>query len=240
MTNDNPEAMTSRSTSRPDGVQTRERYRASREVMPNSVLRLYHEFYQERQFERLDLFEILADRFNVRRALYPGGFVHITPSFVFPDVVYVDNDRQAKQFFGKPEVLKYIAQRKSYLQEAKVSFHFADYRSGFDEPFETYDLLISQYAGFVGQHCKPYLKTGGFLVANDSHGDAGLAAIDDDYQLKAVFSVRNGVHRISETDLDAYFVPKWQTQITREYLEGLQKGIGYKKAAGVYLFEKVQ
>lgn len=208
--------------------------------MPKSALELYRKYFQERQFERLDLFAIIADTCNVQRALYPGSFVHITPSFVFPDVVYVDNDKQAKQFFGKPEIFKFIAERKSYPQEAKVCFHFADYRNGFDEPFETFDLLISQYAGFVGQYCKPYLKTGGFLVANDSHGDAGRAAIDDDYQLKAVFSARNGKHRISETNLDEYFVPKSQIQITEEPLKRLQKGIGYKKTAGVYLFQKVQ
>jgi hypothetical protein len=207
--------------------------------MPKSALELYQQYFQQRQFERLDLFEIVADRLYVQRALYAGSFVHITPSFVFPDVVYVDNDKQAKQFFGKPEVFKFIAERKIYPQESKVTFHFADYRNGFDEPFETFDLLISQYAGFVGQHCKPYLKTGGFLLANNSHGDAGIAAIDDDYRLKAVFSVRNGKHRISETNLDEYFVPKSQIQITREYLERLQKGIGYKKAADVYLFQKV-
>jgi hypothetical protein len=207
--------------------------------MSKSALDLYQKYFQERQFERFDLFEIIADKFEVQRVLYPGGFVHVTPSFVFPDVVYVDNDKQAKQFFGKPEVFKFIAERKIYLQESKVTFHFADYRNGFDEPFETFDLLISQYAGFVGQHCKPFLKTGGFLLANNSHGDAGMAAIDDDYRLKAVFSVRNGKYRISETNLDEYFVPKLQIQITRDYLEKLQKGIGYKKTAGVYLFQKV-
>lgn len=208
--------------------------------MPKSALELYQKYFQEKQFERLDLFEIISDRFNVQRALYAGSFVHITPSFVFPDVVYVDNDKQAKQFFGKPEIFKFIAKRKIYPQEAKVTFHFADYRNGFDEPFETFDLLISQYAGFVGQYCKPYLKIGGLLVANNSHGDAGVAAIDVDYQLKAVFSVRNGKHRISETNLNEYFIPKSQIQITRDYLEKLQKGIGYKKTAGVYLFQKVQ
>ena len=208
--------------------------------MSKSALDLYQKYFQGRQFERLDLFEIIADKFNIQRALYPGSFVHITPSFVFPDVVYVDNDKQAKQFFGKPEIFKFIAERKVYPQEAKVSFYFADYRNGFDEPFETFDLLISQYAGFVGKHCKPYLETGGFLLANNSHGDAGLAAIDDDYQLRAVFSVRKGKHRISEKNLDEYFFPKSQIQITKEYLEGLQKGIGYLKTAGVYLFQKVQ
>ena len=32
--------------------------------------------------------------------LYPGSFVDIAPSFVFPNVVYVDLDKRAKRFFG--------------------------------------------------------------------------------------------------------------------------------------------
>ena len=186
------------------------------------------------------MFQIIADKFNIQRALYAGSFVHVTPSFVFPDVVYVDNDKQAKQFFGKSEIYEFIAQRKAYQQESKVSFHFADYRNGFDEPVESFDLLISQYAGFVSQHCKQYLKRGSLLLANNSHGDAGMAAIDNDYQLTAVFSIRNGKHRIRETNLDEYFVLKSQTEITREHLEKLQKGISYKKTADVYLFQKFQ
>jgi len=205
-----------------------------------SALDLYEKYFQERQFERLNLFQIVADKFNVKRALYAGSFVHITPSFVLPDVVYVDNDKQAKQFFSNPEIFKLIAARKIYPQEAKVSFHFADYRNGFDEIIGSFDLLISQYAGFVGQYCKQYLKTGGLLLANNSHGDAGRAAVDDDYRLLAVFSAKNEKYKISEDNLNEYFVPKSQVEITREYLETLQKGIGYKKTASVYLFQKVQ
>ena len=208
--------------------------------MAKSALDLYEKYFQSRQFERLNLFQIIAEKFKVQRALYAGSFVHITPSFVFPDVIYVDNDKQAKQFFGKPEFFKFIAERKVYPQDAKVSFHFADYRNGFDEMLGSFDLLISQYAGFVGQYCKQYLKTGGLLLANNSHGDAGMAAIDDDYQLVAVFSVKNGKYRIGVNNLDEYFVPKSQVEITKEYLEKLQKGIGYKKTASVYLFQKVQ
>lgn len=208
--------------------------------MPKSGRALYQRYFQERQFERLDLFEQIADAFPIQRVLYPGSFVHITPSFVFPDVVYVDNDKQARQFFRMPEILTLIAERKVYPQEATVTFHDADYRHGFDESPATFDLLISQYAGFVGLYCKPYLKPGGFLAANNSHGDAGMAAIDADYQLRAVFSARNGAHHMSTTQLEAYFVPKVPMQLTREYLEQRRQGIGYTRTASVYVFQKVR
>ncbi|MFX0037200.1 MAG: hypothetical protein ACFE9I_16330 [Candidatus Hermodarchaeota archaeon] len=38
------------------------------------------------------------------------------------------------------------------------------------------------YAGFVSQSCKEYLKVGGILLTNNSHGNASMAYIDDDYQ----------------------------------------------------------
>ncbi len=208
--------------------------------MTKSSLALYQKYFIDRQFERQDLFQIIADRFTVRRVLYPGSFVHITPSFVFPDVVYVDNDRQAKQFFDAPDIYEFIAQKKHYAQIAQVQYHFADYRNGFDEGLDSFDLLISQYAGFVGQCCKQYLKTGGLLLANNSHGDAGVAAIDSEYQLIAVFFLRKGKYHIRETNLDEYFVPKSPMQVTKAYLEKLQKGIGYKKVGNAYLFRKVQ
>lgn len=206
--------------------------------MTKSTLDLYQKYFLDRQFERQNLFQIIAGKFAVQRVLYPGSFVHITPSFVFPEVVYVDNDRQARLFFDSPDIYEYIAQKKVYPQPAQVQYHFADYRNEFPEAVGSFDLLISQYAGFVGQHCKKYLKVGGLLLVNNSHGDAGLAAIDSDYQLIAVFSVRDGKYQIRETNLDQYFVPKSPIQVTKEYLEKLQKGISYKKTGSAYLFQK--
>ena len=36
------------------------------------------------------------------------------------------------------------------------------------------DLLISQYAGIISQPCKRYLKPGGYLLVNNSHGGRGV------------------------------------------------------------------
>jgi hypothetical protein len=207
----------------------------------HSSRELYRKYFSDRNFERLDLFQIIADKYGVQRVLYPGSFVHITPSFVFPVVVYVDTDRQAKRFFSTAEMQDIVAQRKSYPQDAQISFHFADYRDGCNEESESFDLLVSQYAGFVGQYCKHYLKKGGLLLANNSHGDAGIAAIDEDYALSAVVFLQNGKHQISETNLAAYFVPKSSAlDVTRDYLIGLQKGISYKKSGSAYLFQRLR
>ncbi|MEM7347839.1 MAG: class I SAM-dependent methyltransferase [Chloroflexota bacterium] len=208
--------------------------------MTNFVSDLYHKYFVDRQFERLDLFQQIAKKFGCQRALYPGSFVHVTPSFVFPEVVYVDSDKQAKKFFTQAETVEaFVTQQKLYPDEPQLRFYAADYRKGIDEPDESFDLMISQYAGFVGQDCKRYLKKGGILLVNNSHGDAGVAALDDDYELIATVSFRNEKHRIGETNLAAYFVPKSsKLTVTRAYLIEQGRGIGYQKSATAYLFQR--
>ena len=203
-------------------------------------IELYKEYFVDREFERLDLFQLLAEQFNVQSALYPGSFVHITPSFVFPKTTYVDTDKRTKQFFQFPEILDFIEQHKIYPQSAEVSFHPTDYQNALDEPDESYDLLISQYAGFVSQHGKGYLRINGILLVNNSHGDASMASIDQDYEFIAAILKNKGKHRISEKDLDTYFVPKKPVEITKTFLEQTQKGIGYRKTASSYLFRRVK
>jgi hypothetical protein len=88
-------------------------------------------------------------------------------------------------------------------------------------------------------HCKEYLKIGGILFANNSHGDASMASIDKDYEFVGIMQKSKGKHRLSEKNLGEYFVPKKETDITKEYLEKIQKGIGYKKTASSYIFSRV-
>jgi hypothetical protein len=203
-------------------------------------IELYKEYFVNREFERLDLFQLLAERFDVKSALYPGSFVHITPSFVFRKTTYVDTDKRTKQFFQFPEVLDFVAKNKIYPQMSEITFHPADYRQALAEPDESYDLLISQYAGFISKHCKRYLKINGILLVNNSHGDASMAFIDPDYQFIGAILRNKGKHRISEKELDTYFIPEKPVEISKAYLEQTQKGIGYQKTASSYLFRRVK
>lgn len=203
-------------------------------------IELYKSYFIDRDFERLDLFQLLAERYKLTSALYPGSFVHITPSFVFPKTTYVDSDRRAKRFFQFPELMDFITQHKTYPQSAQICFHLRDYREPLDEQDESYDILIARYAGFVSQHCKRYLRINGVLLVNNSHGDASMASIDPDYEFVAVILRNKGKHRISEKNLGIYFIPKKPVEITKEVLEQTQKGIGYQKIASSYLFRRVE
>ena len=60
--------------------------------------------------DRWRLFRSIADAYHPKKVLYPGSYVDVAPSFVFPDVTYVDVDRRAAAFFedmeGVQEIIK--------------------------------------------------------------------------------------------------------------------------------------
>lgn len=208
--------------------------------MNKKHLTLYNRYYAERNFERTQLFQLLADYYQIQSALYPGSFTHVTPSFVFCITAYIDTDKRAKQFFTDPALNAFINKHKTYSENPTIRFHPTDYRHKINEQAQSFDLLISQYAGFVSQHCKCYLKRNGLLLVNNSHGDASMASLDDDYQFVAVVLHRHDEYKLSEKYLDHYFVPKSGTKVTRELLEKTQKGIGYTKSASAYIFSRTR
>ena len=204
------------------------------------VRELYDQFYVNSNFERADLFKSLKAKFNINSVLYPGSFVHITPSFFFSEVVYVDTDTRARKFFEQNNsVADLISKKKTYDSDAVFHFLSLDYSKPLDLKEKSFDLLISQYAGFVSQACKKYLKIGGILLTNNSHGDAGMTSIDDDYEFIAAVYVKNGRYHITDRNLESYFIPKKQIKVTKEYLEELGKGLRYKKTANSYIFRRV-
>ncbi len=47
--------------------------------------------YIQKIGDRKDLYKLVANKFKVTRALYPGSHIDISPSLVIPDVTYIDN-----------------------------------------------------------------------------------------------------------------------------------------------------
>lgn len=202
------------------------------------IPRLYQQYHVERQDERLELFEIVRTEFCVHSFLYPGCFVHITPALVIPNATFIDTDKRARRFFDDPRTIAFVESAKHYKEQPKLRFIARDYSEELSID-KNYDLLISQYAGFVSEKCKKYLRRGGMLVANNSHGDASFASIDNDFRLVAVIQRRGEHFWISRSCLDEYFVPAKTVRVTRQLLYSTKRGIGYKRAASNYVFEKL-
>lgn len=200
---------------------------------------LYRKFYLDRNFERQEIFELIQKQLEVSRALYPGSFIHITPSFFIPEVVYVDSDKQAQKFFLETGIYDYIQSKKRYPQQPLYRFHAQDYSKEIPEKDKSFDLLISQFAGFVSQSGKRFLKTGGWLLVNNSHGDASMAHLDADYRLMAVISGSPHRPRWVTNNLEIYFIPRRGSHPTMHEVLESQKGVGYKNSAIYYVFEKI-
>ena len=182
---------------------------------------------------------MIKNEWKIERVIYPGSYVHVSPSFIFSDVVYIDSDKKAKKFFEINEVKDFICERKEYPGDPKFSFYGIDYKQTIDDFYQQFDLLVSQYAGFISDSCKDYLKIGGILLVNNSHGDAGLASIDQDYGLIATVHKTKGKYRISTASLDKYFIPKSINIVTKELLYKTNRGVGYTKTAPLYIFRRI-
>lgn len=207
--------------------------------MSSITIKLYQEHFVNKDHTRFDLFQTLAEQYKIQSALYPGSFVHITPSFIFPEVVYVDSDKRAKKFFADDEIAGFVAQEKQYEDKTVYRFHAQSYTDPIPEPENHFDLLISQWAGFVSEHCTDYLKIGGYLLANNSHGDASMASIDERYKLVAVINRRKNRHTISTKNLESYLIPKKDIAITKDHLHKIGRSVAYTKSASMYLFQRV-
>jgi hypothetical protein len=201
---------------------------------------IYQKYFIDNNLERKDLFEALNAEYSIGNALYPGSFTHITASFYIPEVVYVDTDKQAKRFFKDCESVKVLIDlNKMYPQESIFNFIGENYSAPLYLKDESFDFLISQFSGIISRYCKNYLKIGGLLLANNSHADAGVAHLDEDYELVAVTNEVNGRTKITADDLKSYFVPKGTTKPTIESLMKSGKGIKYTKTADNYIFKRV-
>lgn len=201
----------------------------------DTIAEKYHN-YRDKIGNRRELYKAVARKYGIHSALYPGSHIDIAPSLVIPKVTYVDNFRGAIQFFKDLDSIRdYIGENKDYEGESEVVFKGEDYTEDLD--LEPVDLIISQYAGFVGQATKKYLKAGGILLCNDSHGDATLATYDEDFEFIGVVSDGN---RIIDKGLDAYFRLSGDMEVDVAKVRGAMKGPKYSKKAENYLFQKIR
>ena len=188
--------------------------------------------------DRHRLFTAVARAIEAQRVLYPGSFVDVAPAFVWPEVIFNDQDRRAARFFNDVDgVAELIADHDG---SAAVSFLPGDYADALQVEPESVDLLISLYAGLVSEHATDALRLGGWLLVNPSHGDAALASIDRRYELWGVVESRKGDYRVRTDGLDGYLIPKKPIDITPQLLRDQRRGIGYTKSPFAYLFQRVR
>jgi hypothetical protein len=190
--------------------------------------------------DRRGLFAAVADAVDVKTVLYPGSYVDIAPSFIWPSVTYLDVDRRATQFFADPDGVKeLLVERGVDCDRHSFQFIHADYTNVLGLADESFDLLVSLYAGFISEYCSRYLRLGGHLLVNSSHGDAAMASVDPRYRLSGVVVSHSGRYSVRTDELDTYLVPKRDVEVTVELLHDTGRGVPYTKSPFSYLFERI-
>ena len=211
-------------------------------TMPSKALNDYLSHYGGVKDWHLPAFRLIKTKFLPRKVLYAGSWIHLTPSLVFSDVVYVDNFSKMEKAFNDSELLQYIQTHAEYQEKPEIKFHKSDYGGNFGEDEASFDLLISLSSGFVSKACRLYLKKDGILFVNNEHYDASMAYVDPKFELIGVFKT---VSRYIESkhSIHSYFITTKGKSITLEMVnENSQRSPSkarykLKKKASFYLFK---
>ena len=200
---------------------------------------LYEKQYVAIQFERAGLFKLLREQYGCTEVLYPGSSVHITPSFYFPHLVYVDSSETAVHFFAdETAVRNHINRHKTYKRSAYVRFIAQDYTTALPLPDGQFDLLLALFAPNVVQTCQKYLKRGGILVTNNFQDEAQTAVTNPALALVAVVQYRQKHYVLVEDEPDRWLPPPNNSK-TKRYLKQTSAGFAYTEAENYFLFKKL-
>jgi hypothetical protein len=211
--------------------------------MPSKVLNDYLSYYGTNDWH-LPAFRLIKKKFSSKKVLYPGSWIHVTPSLVFSHVVYVDLFSKMEKIFSDSELLQYVENHREYQDKPKIEFHQTDYRSKFGEVEESFDLLISLSSGFISQACGVYLKTDGLLFVDNEHYDASMAYVDPKFDLVGVFKTV-GEYIDSKQSIHSFFITTQGKPITLEMVEENSQRSPSKakfklrKKAQFYIFQRI-
>ena len=206
-----------------------------------TYLREYRETGHSRHHDLLAVFRAVRHLIGVQRVVYPGSYVHFTPSLVFPHVYYLDSVKGFGVAMQCSDLTTWLEAHKEYTEPVAITAIENAYTGIPRALMAGFGLMVSLNAGPVSQECKPLLAPGGHLLANDGHYDAARAQMDTDYTLVASLNGEGAVEADDE-ELRTYFVSKQGQPLTHEMLAENQQRppsrARYKMArtADTYLF----
>lgn len=202
---------------------------------PNGRQQPTWETYRSTIGDRSSLFAAIRDAWSPSTALYLGSYVDLSPSSAIPDVTYVDTDRRAARFFADEDLL---ASQLRGLSDPipSTAFLHMDFTSGLPLEPASFDLLISLYTGPAWDSGQQYLAPGGLFLANNSHGDASLAALDPRLTLVAAVKANGDRYRLVRDRLDSYLIPKNPLHADADRVRAQGRGIGFTASAFAYVF----
>ncbi|TJX13464.1 hypothetical protein E9840_09470 [Tissierella creatinini] len=146
---------------------------------------IYNNQYTDIGFDRTSLFEFIKEVFHSEKVLYPGSSIHISPSFIFEHVIYVDKSKAAEDFFMDNQAVKKIIENNRRGNGSRYyEFLSFDYiNEGLPLRDYSFDLLISLYADNIIDYCRRYVRDKGMIISNNFHDEALKAVKYDELTL---------------------------------------------------------
>ena len=191
----------------------------------------------------LPLFKEVQKMAKAKKVLYPGSHWHLQASLVFPDVSYIDYNKQVAPFFEDSAVQAWISEHKIYSATPELKFYQRDFEH-LKLPKGSYDLLISMSAGIVSKPCVQFLRPGGHFLVSDAHFDARTVALDQRFSLVGVYDMQREKLVTDKERLELCFVTTTGKKITREEVEiskekpKARRGFQLKREDCFYLFKR--
>lgn len=137
----------------------------------------YEDIYQKIDFERIELFKAINERYHPMTVLYPGSSVHISPSIIFQNTTYVDPSQLSSEFFQSMERVKeFVSREAQYRQKPFIRFLNSSIEDCAEIDLELFDLVFSAFSGNLIKPSWKYLNNGGIYISNNHQNE--LRGID--------------------------------------------------------------
>lgn len=199
--------------------------------MKRVVEEQYNQFYREIGFERAEIFSYIKEEFESKMVLYPGSSIHITPSFYFEHVVYIDRSDLAAAFFKeRAQVEELIGGNRSYKRSPHFQYLKMDFTGELGLRLESYDLLISLFSGKQIEYCHRYLKKGGLILTNSLFSDNETLKDSSLFTLERAFKVQKG----KVVELEESEAGPGRSRLVRE-----NRGFSYRDDELYYIYRKM-
>jgi len=206
-----------------------------------SALSLYEKHYADSQFERAGLFKKIRKLYGCTYVLYPGSYVHITPSFFFPHVVYVDRSPVVARFFADAEgVLNCVRKNQTYERPPFIRFIARDFSKALPLQSERFDLLIALHTGGIARACSRYVRSGGLLLTNNRQREAWDSASDNGFTLVCILEYRKNDYLPIRENLADWPARIQKSTAHRNSMRRTTVGFLYKENDEYFVFEKKQ
>jgi len=161
----------------------------------------YHQIYINLQFERTGLFKLIRKILPIKSAFYPGCSFHITPSFFFETVYYVDKSDAVANFFADEKTIKKIIEPRQEVANPVWKFFHLDVEDSLSVIPEV-DLVIALNGGDVLMHAFSKAKVKGYVLTSSNFSGEHFLKSDDRYSHLLNIGFQSGEYRIAKGGRD--------------------------------------